>query len=212
MACISLVLDFVVDGDIEGKYYEIPEFPDLEIICRHKVISLCPDFFGYKVLCVHTGGIRLELYINGVAVVIGSEDSKNVAFFPDSREEKWGSLPPPISLSGEIGAVEIITKQHKYVFETVEPLYDGKYTYLVMKITQCPLEQDKQLAKMIECSFNNPTGCVFKVGDIFKIHMGVNYTTGTVLKVWTNEGLEILDVPISSYEEIGGSLDSHFFP
>lgn len=182
MNCEPTKFLFLVEKNMEGSFYEIKEFPELEIICRSFEISLCPSFYGKPMTCFRAGGIDLNLYINGIETKLSSQDGKNTTF-------------------------ETTTDQYRYTFKTLKPVLQMDKLYLLTEIIRCPIQ------RMSECSFKNSFGCNFKVGEIFKISMGVNYTTGTTISIRTSDGLEMIDKNfILASEKTGsGGMQSYTF-
>lgn len=160
--CNTIAYSLLIDKDMEGKYYEIKEYPELEIICHSFTVSLCPSFYGKEVMCFRQGGINLKVYIAGVLVELKYEDSKGVNY-------------------------TFNTKDYKYNISTVGLKYKDEKLYLLASIRRCNVE------RMIECSFDNPSACHFKVGDIFKIKLPYNSTVGTFLEVRSSSGLDIIN-------------------
>lgn len=112
MASTFLILDFAIGTESDyGKYFIIPEFPDLDIIYKNSINSLCPNVYGGSMVCFRRGGITMKFTINGVDFEIKSEDGKNTKF-------------------------EIDTKIHHYIFEAIKTYVGDKHTFLVIKIIQ----------------------------------------------------------------------------
>lgn len=111
----SLIFDFNTGTDTDiGGHFIIPEYPDLNIVYKGHVNSLCPSEYGGTMVCFRRGGIAMNFSVNGKDVEIKSEDGKNTMF-------------------------KVKTSTHKYVFEAMKPYVEGKLTFLVIKITQSNL-------------------------------------------------------------------------